>query len=93
VSAGVIKKWVVRRQAVASGAPGSIGTVLQLKVALAGYRATDAGERARTAGGPGRSPSPRGAAHATGDEAAEHRYARELLARADADSDAGQRLR
>ena len=32
------------------------------------------------------------AAHATGDEDAEHRYARELLARADADGDAGQRL-
>ncbi len=32
------------------------------------------------------------AAHRTGDEEAEHRYARELLARADADGDAGQRL-
>jgi len=32
------------------------------------------------------------AAHRTGDEDAEHRYARELLARADADGDAGQRL-
>ena len=32
------------------------------------------------------------AAHATGDEDTEHRYARELLARADADGDAGQRL-
>ena len=32
------------------------------------------------------------AAHHTGDEDAEHRYASELLARADADGDAGQRL-
>jgi len=46
-------------------------------------------------------PEPRGAgalavaawaAHHTGDEDAEHRYARELLARADADGDAGQWL-
>ena len=74
------------------------GAMVQMRMSL-GVPAEEVAETARLM--QASAPEPPGAgtlavaawaAHATGDEDAEHRYARELLARADADGDAGQRL-
>ena len=80
--------------------PDSIvaGTMVRLRTEL-GVPAEDAAEIARLM--LASAPEPPGAgtlavaawaAHHAGDEDAEHRFASELLARADADGDAGQRL-
>lgn len=80
--------------------PDSIvaGAMVQMRMSL-GVPAEEVAETARLM--QASAPEPLGAgalavaasvAHATGDEDAEYRYARELLARADADGDAEQRL-
>jgi len=80
--------------------PDSIvaGAMVQMRMSL-GVPAEEVAETARLMQASAPEPPGAGAlavaasvAHATGDEDAEYRYARELLARADADGDAEQRL-
>ena len=75
-----------------------VGAMVQMRMRL-GVPAEEVAETARLMQASRPEPPGAGAlavaawaAHAAGDEDAERRYARELLARADADGDAGQRL-